>query len=105
MKPFYYYIAIITLLDLAGTLSAKFYSINKNPLLLIATIVLFGGAGLTFALSLRYEGVAITNILWIAISIVVVTIMGIFFFKESVAPIQIAGIIVITAGLILVNLK
>jgi len=105
MSPFILLIVTINLLDLAGVLSAKFWSINKNPLFLLATFLFFGGAGLIFARSLRYEGMAITNVLWIALSIITVTIVGCFVFKEDIAPIQIAGIVVITIGLILINLK
>jgi len=105
MNPFILLIAIITLLDLAGVLSAKFWSINKNPLLLLATFLFFGGAGLIFARSLRYEGMAITNVLWVALSVIIVTIIGYFIFKEDIAPIQIAGIVIIIIGLILINLK
>jgi len=105
MNQFIFLIAIITLLDLAGVLSAKFWSINKNPLLLLTTFLFFGAAGLVFARSLRYEGMAITNVLWIALSVIIVTIIGYFAFKEDIALIQIAGIIVIMIGLILINLK
>ena len=105
MSPFILLIVTINLLDLAGVLSAKFWSINKNPLFLLATFLFFGGAGLIFDRSLRYEGMAITNVLWIALSIITVTIVGCFVFKEDIAPIQIAGIVVITIGLILINLK
>jgi len=105
MNPFIIHIAIITLLDLAGTICAKFYSINKNPLLLIATSLLFGGAGYVFAKSLKYEGMAITNVLWIALSIIIVTIIGYFAFKEEIATIQLIGIGVIVVGLVLINLK
>lgn len=105
MSPFIYYIAVITLLDLAGTLTAKFYILSKNPLLLAATALLFGAAGFTFALSLKYEGMAITNVLWISLSIIIVTFIGYFGFKENIAPIQLAGIFVILVGLILINLK
>lgn len=105
MHPFLLHILIISLLDLTGTLTAKFYSLHKNPWLLAATVILFGAAGFVFARSLKYEGMAITNVLWIAVSIVVVTIMGYFIFREDIAPIQIAGILIITVGLILINLK
>lgn len=97
--------ALITLLDLVAAISAKFWSINKNPLLLLATILLFGGAGAIFALSLRENGMAIVNILWIALSAVAVTIAGIFMFKENIALIQMAGIAVVIVGLILINYK
>lgn len=105
MNPFILHIAIITLLDFAGVICAKFYSIDKNPLLLIATIVLFGGAGYVFAKSLKYEGMAITNVLWIALSVILVTIVGYFIFKEEITPLHLSGIGVILVGLILVNLK
>ena len=64
MTPFIIHILIINLLDLAGVFSAKFYSINKNPGFLLLTALLFGGARFVFAKSLKYEGAAITNILW-----------------------------------------
>ena len=105
MNPFILHIAIITLLDLAGTLCAKYYSINKSFLLLLATFLFFGGAGYAFAKTLKYEGMAITNVLWIALSVIVVTVIGYFVFKEEIAPLQIIGVVVIIIGLVLINLK
>ena len=105
MSPFVYHIAIITLLDIAGTISAKLWSIHKNPLLILGTFLLFGAAGYVFARSLQYEGMAITNVLWISLSIIAVTLIGYFTFNEDIAPIQLIGIGVIIIGLILINLK
>ena len=105
MSPFVLHILVITLLDLAGTLTAKFYSTGKNVWLLVATILLFGAAGGVFARSLKFEGVAITNVLWISLSVIVTTLFGYFWFKEDIAPIQRAGVGVILIGLILINLK
>ena len=105
MNSFAVYIAIIPLLDIAGVTCAKFYSLHKNPLYLAATVALFGAAGFFFAKSLKYEGMAITNVLWISLSIIIATIIGYFAFKENIAPIQLAGIGVIVIGLILINSK
>jgi len=105
MNQFAVYIAVITLLDIGGTISAKLYSLNKNLLFLGLTVTLFGSAGYVFARSLKYEGMAITNVLWIAFSIIVVTIVGYFLFKEEISVIQFVGIAVIMVGLILINLK
>ena len=105
MNPFFLHIAIIVALDIAGCLAAKYYSLGKNPLLLVATFLLFGGAGLVFAKSLKYEGMAITNVLWIAFSIIAVTLIGYLYFKETITGIQMAGIVVITLGLVMINLK
>ena len=105
MNPFFLHIAIITVLDIVGTLTAKYYSIGKNPLLLVATFLLFGTAGFVFAKSLKYEGMAITNVLWIACSIIAVTLIGYLYFKENITGLQMAGIVVIALGLVMVNLK
>ena len=105
MSPFVYHIIVITLLDLIGTFTAKFYSTSKNTWFLVATILLFGAAGGIFAKSLEFEGVAVTNVLWISFSVVITTLFGYFWFKEDIAPIQLAGVGVILIGLILVNLK
>jgi len=105
MTPFLAHIAIITLLDITGVICAKFYSINKFPLLLISTVLLFGGAGYVFTRSLQYEGMAIVNILWVALSVIITTIIGYFIFQEEITNTQLIGIGIITIGLILVTLK
>lgn len=105
MSKFYLLIAAINALDLIGVISAKFWSINKNPIFLALTVLGFAGAGFFFALSLKYEGMAVTNILWIALSVILITIVGYFFFKEAITMLQFAGIALITVGLILINLK
>ncbi|MCK9186138.1 SMR family transporter [Candidatus Gracilibacteria bacterium] len=105
MSKFYLLIAAINALDLAAVISAKFWSINKNPIFLALTILCFGGAGLFFALSLKYEGMAVANILWIAISVILITFVGYFFFKENISIIQFLGIALIMTGLVLVNWK
>jgi len=105
MSPFIAHIAAITCLDIIGTLCAKFYSLNKNPLFLLATFLFFGGAGFVFAKSLKYEGMAIANILWIALSVMIVTVIGYFAFKEHISLIQFIGIGVIIVGLVFVNYK
>ncbi len=105
MNPFILHILAITALDVLGSLSAKMWSIHKDPLYLLGTFLLFGGAGFIFAHSLRYEGMAIANVLWIALSIIIITAIGYFFFKEEISALQGAGILIITIGLIMINMK
>ncbi|MDP2691982.1 MAG: EamA family transporter [Candidatus Gracilibacteria bacterium] len=104
MTLFVWYIALITLLDVFGITSAKYYSLSKNPLLLLVTVLFFGAAGFVFAKSLQFEGAAITNVLWISISIFFVTILGYFLFKEDISGLQFAGIGIIMVGLVMINL-
>jgi multidrug transporter EmrE-like cation transporter len=105
MNTLLVHIIAITILDVLGVICGKFYSINKNNLLLAATCLFFGAAGFVFAKSLKYEGMAITNVLWIALSVLFTTIIGYFFFKEEITSIQFIGIAGIMVGLVLINLK
>ncbi|MBU1992275.1 EamA family transporter [Patescibacteria group bacterium] len=105
MTPFVYHIAAITVLDVVGSLCAKYWSVSKSPWLLAATFLTFGAAGVVFAYSLKYESMAITNVLWISVSIILITIIGYFLFKEAITPVQFVGIAVIIVGLVLINMK
>ncbi len=105
MSKFYLLIAAMNIFDLIAVMCAKLWNTNKNPIFLALTALFFCGAGLFFALSLKYEGVAITNILWISISVILITLVGYFFFKENITTLQFIGIALITTGLVLVNLK
>lgn len=104
-KTFILYIILIIILDAGASILAKLWSIHKHPLLLLGTFLTFGIAGYFFARSLQYEGVAVTNIIWIALSIIMVTLIGYFGFKEPISLLQVVGIITIIIGLVLINLK
>jgi len=104
MNPFVINIAIVVLLDLIAIVVAKYSSIYHNISLMFVTALFFAGAGFFYARSLQYEGMAIANIMWISISIILVTFLGYFFFKEHITPLQLAGIGVITIGLVMIEL-
>ncbi|MBI4975595.1 EamA family transporter [Candidatus Peregrinibacteria bacterium] len=105
MTPFIFYIIAIIALDTFAEISAKMWSINKNPLFLAGVVLMFGLAGFLFARSLKYEGMAITNILWVALSVITISLVGYFVFKEQLSLIQTGGIVVVIAGLVMINLK
>jgi len=105
MARFYIYIAIINTLDLLAILAGKMWSLTHKPLYIIACSLGFAGAGFFFALSLKYEGSAITNAIWIGISVILVTAMGYFLFKEQISGWQFLGIASILLGLVLVNVR
>lgn len=103
MNNFYILVAIISLLDLAAIIAAKFWIVSKNSLYLILTVLLFGVAGFFFAKSLQYEGIAITNIIWVALSSILVTVAGYFIFRETITPLQLTAMAVILVGVVLIN--
>lgn len=103
MAKFYLFIVIISLLDLFAEYIGKQWALGGRSLYLWLTVLGFGAAGFFFAHSLKYEGVAIANILWIALTAILVTLMGYFIFKEHLSYINIIGFGAIIIGVILVN--
>jgi len=54
---------------------------------------------------MHYKGLAIANILWIGFSALSLTIIAWLFFKENLGPLQVAGIIIVFVGFVLLSLK
>ncbi len=105
MAKFYLYIAIINTLDLLAIIAGKLWYLTGKPIYIVLCTFGFGLAGFFFALSLRYEGAAITNILWISISVILVAIVGYFIFKEHINLMQFFGIIAVLIGIVLLNIR
>jgi len=105
MSPFILNVLVISLFDLLGLVSGKLWSIHKNAWWLVATALFFATAGLAFARSLRYEGMAITNILWVAFAALFTTLVGYFVFKENISTLQFMGMLIIIVGLAMINWK
>jgi len=105
MTKFYLLIVIIALIDLFAEYIGKQWIITGTPMYLWLTVLGFGGAGFFFAHSLKYEGVAIANILWIALTAILVTLMGYFVFKEQLSITNLIGIGVVIIGVILINIR
>jgi len=102
---FFVYVAIVALLDAAAIISAKYWQITKQSAFLWLTIISFALAGFFFARSLQYEGMAITNIIWMALSTLLITSVGYFFFKETITTLQFIGIATVVIGLVLINVR
>ncbi len=105
MGRFYLYIAAINTLDLLAILSAKMWHITGKPYYLVGTALGFAMAGIFFALSLKYEGMAVTNVLWIAISVILVAAMGYFVFKEHITSLQLVGMGCVILGIVFLNIR
>ena len=105
MDTFLIYISLIAIFDLSGSMFGKMWALKDNPLYLFLTVICFWLAGFFFAKSLKFKDLAITNIIWIVLSIVIVSIVSYFVFQEKLSYIQIIGIFVVLVGMVLVNVK
>lgn len=105
MTKFYLLIATVAFFDLMAVLAGKMSIITGKSYYIFLTVLGFGIAGYFFALTLKYEDVAIVNVIWIAISIILVALMGHFVFKEHLSFTDVLGMVAVLIGVVLLNLK
>ena len=78
----------ILMMGLSKMISLKEVSINFIPV----AMILYGIQPLLFLKGIRYDGMVITNLVWNLISNVVITIIGVLVFGESLKGIRWIGI-------------
>ena len=102
-----YYLLLIALLafDLLGLSLAKIWSLKNSLVYLILAAISYAIATIFLGFSLKYQGAAITNIIWVALSAIGMAAVGVFFFHESITPMQYLGILIIIAGLVFIQIK
>jgi len=105
MNNLIYVTLILGIFDTTACIAAKFWAIGKGSWLFFLSVLCFAIAGVFFAYSLKYNSVAIVNVLWVAASVVFVTLFGIFYFKENISVSQYIGLVLVMIGFALINLK
>ena len=65
-----------------------------TPWTIAFPVLLYGATPLIFLYALRYEGVAMMNVLWDVVSSILIAALGIYFFQEEVSERKKIGILV-----------
>ena len=102
---FYLYLIGLVIFDLLALISIKYWYLKNSIIYLIIGMFSFSITALFLGLSLKYEGVAIANIIWVALSAILSTIIGYYLFKEPIALHQFIGIAIIIMGLVVIQWK
>lgn len=99
-RPLMLYLLIIAILiaDAAAMFLLKEYTITSHIQYFIFGILLYALLGVLLALSLRYEGMGIVNVLWASLSILIIVGIGIFYFHEKVTIAEVFGIAMVVGG-------
>ena len=71
-----------------------------RPSLLALGVVLYAVIGLVYGFALVYSTVTIANSIWQCLSILLITAIGVLFFKDKPTLIQWAGLVATLLGLI-----
>lgn len=87
-------ITILVILELLSVSSLKYWSVIKDNTFLILGIIGYLSVGCLFAYILyTHSNMTIINALWQVLNIILVSIVGILIYKESLSNIQYIGIL------------
>lgn len=79
--------------------------INGSLFRMVAPTILYAIQPWIFLSAMKFESMAVMNITWDLISDVLVSLIGIFYFKEILNPVQICGLILGFISLIMMGYK
>jgi len=97
---------LMTIIDIIMVKCLKIYSLTNKNIFIILGSIIYTLQPILFANILKNSsyGIVEINIFWNVISLVCVTLIGIYYFKEHIKNIQMLGIIFAVSGIILINL-
>lgn len=91
------------LMDAVALPIVKGVSQGWDPAWMMVPAILYAGSPFLFLAALRQETLTIMNLVWDLTSDLVVSIIGLFVFKETISPIKFLGICVSLIGLLLMS--
>jgi multidrug transporter EmrE-like cation transporter len=97
---------LLSLFDVVVMSTLKYIHMGTLPLnvwTMAFPVLLYGATPLIFLYALRFEGLAIMNVMWDVVSSILVTALGIYFFKEEVSERKKIGIFVSILAIFLLS--
>jgi multidrug transporter EmrE-like cation transporter len=87
-------------------LSLLKYMLTNNMAVawILLPMIVYSIQPVLFYLSLQYETLTVMNLLWDVISDVIITCIGIFYFKEKIGPYKKLGVIFSLISIVLLSL-
>jgi small multidrug resistance pump len=100
----YVYLAFAIAGELIGTTYLKYSEGYTKPLPTIVSIAAYGICFYLFSKSLLTINLSIAYATWSAVGLIITALISVFVFREGITPAGIAALIMITAGVIILNL-
>ena len=70
----------------------KSVSLGANPFLMVIPTLIYAASPFVFLSALRRESLTIMNLVWDLTSDIIVTLIGIFLFRETIPPVKMLGV-------------
>lgn len=100
----YLYLAIAIVGELIGTTYLKYSDGFTKLWPSVISIVSYGLCFFIFSKSLQSINLSVAYATWSAVGLIVTSLISVFIFKEGITPAGIAAIVMITAGVVVLNL-
>jgi len=97
------YLAVAILCEIAATSALKESDGMTRPWPAIAALAGYAIAFFCLARALRAIPLGVAYAVWSGVGILCLTVIGVLIYKQPVAPVQYAGILAITVGVVLLG--
>jgi small multidrug resistance pump len=104
MNKSYLFLMVAIILETIATTSLKASEQFTKPLFTAITIIGYIGAFYFLSLTLKSMPIGIAYALWSGVGIILISVTGVFLFKQVPDLPALIGILLIIAGVIIINL-
>ena len=102
---YWLYLTLAIVLEVAGTTSMKLSEGFTKPVPSIALFVFYAASFVLLTLALKQIQVTVAYAVWSGIGTILIAIIGVFLFKETMTPVKVGFIVLIVFGVIGLNLS
>ncbi len=99
------FLALAVFFEVAGTTFMKLSEGFSKPIFAALMMVSYVACFSLVTLAIRTIPLSIAYTIWAGVGTALVAMLGIFYFKEVLGAIQIAGVVLILVGVVLLNLN
>lgn len=100
----YFYVLLILIAETTAFSFLKKFSIDSNWLYFALGVFFYALVAVLLVKSFKYGDMGIVNVLWSAFSVLAVVSVGVLYYKEHVTSIEMGGIFMIMAGVVVLKL-
>jgi multidrug transporter EmrE-like cation transporter len=105
MKYFFIFLVItVGLLEVVGDVLFKEWIIHNKKSLLLIGVVFYMLATVIWAFSLKYQSLSKAVVIFAVLTLIVGVLVGVFFYKEPLTTLNIIGIVLGLASIVLIEL-